>query len=101
MGKEIKCLRCGEEMVLIRQEYLQLGKTGWILGDLGNLTAGALWVNILECPGCRKLEFFRGEWGEPQEDGDGMAQTTCPGCGKRHDMDDPKCPVCGMKNPIF
>ena len=61
MKNEIKCLRCGGEMELIRKEYLQLGKTGWFIGDWGNLLAGALWVNIMACPRCGKLEFFRGD----------------------------------------
>ena len=102
MKNEIKCLRCGGEMELIRKEYLQLGKTGWFIGDWGNLLAGALWVNIMACPRCGKLEFFRGDGPESVgEEENGIAQTTCPGCGRRHDMDDPKCPACGMKNPIF
>ena len=101
MAKRLNCLRCGAEMSLIREEYLQLGKTGWFIGDLGNLAAGALWVKIMGCPDCGKIEFFRGDGTELPEDEDGIAQTTCPGCGRCHDMDDPKCPACGMKNPIF
>lgn len=101
MGKNMKCLRCDREMTLIREEYLQLGKMGWFIGELGNLAAGALWVKIMGCPNCGKLEFFRGDWAQRPDGEEGIAQTTCPGCGKRHDMDDPKCPVCGMKNPIF
>ena len=61
MGKLLNCLRCGTPMVLLKREYLQLGKTGWILGDLDNLLSGGLDVDILTCPGCGKLEFFRGD----------------------------------------
>ena len=93
----MKCLRCGAEMRLLRREYLQLGKTGWLTGDWGNLLAGALDVTIMVCPGCGKLEFFAE--GEPDTEESGIAQTTCPRCGRAHDLDDPRCPFCGEKNP--
>ncbi len=38
---------------------IQLGRTGWIIGDWDNLLSGSLTVSIYECPKCRKLEFFR------------------------------------------
>ena len=41
MEKDLKCLRCGRTMEFLMRENIQLGKTGWILGDLGNLMAGA------------------------------------------------------------
>ena len=63
MRQRVACLRCGGEMHLMKRERLQLGKTGWLLGDLDNLLAGALDVDILCCPQCGKLEFFRGDWG--------------------------------------
>ena len=44
MGHNIDCLRCGQKMNHIRTEKLQLGQTGWILGDLPNLFAGAMEV---------------------------------------------------------
>ena len=46
---------------------MQLGKTGWITGDWGNLLAGALDVAILQCPGCGRLEFFQGDRLEEQD----------------------------------
>lgn len=98
MRQRLACLRCGGEMHLMKRERLQLGKTGWLLGDLDNLLAGALDVDILCCPQCGKLEFFRGDWGEEPEDSDAMAKITCPRCGHRHEMDDPKCPYCGAVN---
>ena len=61
MGRNIDCLRCGQRMNHIRTEKLQLGQTGWILGDLPNLFAGAMEVDIYSCPKCRKLEFFLAE----------------------------------------
>lgn len=88
---------CGGELRFVKREYLQLGKTGWITGDWPNLLAGALDVEIWCCPDCGELKFYRGtDW---EEETDHMAQTTCPGCGAQHDLDDPKCPFCGAKNP--
>ena len=101
MVKKILCLRCHREMSLIRQEHLQLGKTSWIFGDLDNLFAGGLAVDILCCPECGKLEFFRCNWSGLREEDGHIAQTTCTRCGKKHDLDDPKCPFCGMNNPNF
>ncbi len=97
----MKCLRCGEPMEVIKREYLQLGKTGWIAGDWGNLLAGALYVTIAACPKCGKLEFFNAGALEPEEAGSGIAQVKCPRCGREHDMDDPKCPFCGAKNELY
>ena len=73
MEKDLKCLRCGWTMEFLMRENIQLGKTGWILGDLGNLMAGALDVTVLRCPAC----------------------------GVRYDFDCPKCPACGAANPKF
>ena len=87
----MKCLRCGEDMQYLSREKLQLGKTGWVLGDLPNLLSGALDVQILVCPKCRKLEFFLAE-NETLDDE--TPKKTCPDCGTVHDFDYPKCPKC-------
>ena len=98
--QELKCLRCDVPMQFIKRENVQLGKTGFFSGDWGNLLAGALDVAIFTCPECGKLELFLGEFYEAQEpEAGGIAQTTCPTCGTRHDLDDPKCPRCGTPNP--
>lgn len=88
--KTINCLRCDIPMRYIRTEKLQLGQTGWLLGDLPNLLAGALEVELYTCPNCGKLEFFLAE--DKQEE---IPQIKCPRCGKMHDFDYPKCPFCG------
>ena len=99
MEKRIKCLRCGRPMEQLRREHLQMGKTGWILGGLDNLLSGGLDVDILACPGCGKLEFFRGGWsGAKDLEEGGIAQVKCHGCGRSYEMDSPKCPFCGEKN---
>lgn len=97
--KELRCLRCGRPMELFRREHLQMGKTGWILGDLDNLLSGGLDVDILACPACGKLEFFQGGWSEVSDsETAGIARIECPSCGHSYEMDSPKCPFCGQKN---
>lgn len=87
--KNISRLRCNEEMRYIGREKLQLGQTGWILGDLSNLISGAMEVDIYACKTCGKLEFFMADTLE-----DELPQKECPKCGKKHDFDFPKCPFC-------
>lgn len=89
MEHKMPCLRCGHEMKHIKTEKLQLGQTGWIFGDLPNLLAGAMEVDIYTCPNCGKLEFYLAE--ETEEE---LPQKQCPNCGKKHDFDYPKCPFC-------
>ena len=96
--KKLNCLRCGCKMEFMLRENIQLGKTGWIIGDWGNLLAGALDVAVYTCPECGKLEFFRGELGGEPEQRDCIAQTDCPACGVEYDLDSPQCPRCGAKN---
>lgn len=85
------CHRCNTEMKFLAKERLQLGKTGWVLGDLPNLVAGALAVDIYVCPACRKLEFFAADNVSAE---DAVPQRTCPVCDTVHDFDYPKCPKC-------
>ncbi len=78
-------------MQFFAHKRIQLGKTGWVLGDLPNLLAGALEVDIFVCPKCRKLEFFASE---DEEQSNELPKKTCPVCGTVHDFDYPKCPKC-------
>jgi len=97
--KRLNCLRCGCEMEFMLRENIQLGKTGWLTGDWGNLLAGALDVAVFSCPECGKLELFRGDHYEDAcGQSEGIAQTRCPSCGVEYDLDSPKCPRCGAKN---
>lgn len=95
MNKAIKCLRCDAEMLHKKSGKIQLGQTGWMLGDLPNLLAGALEVDIFCCPVCGKIELFCPDNTESDKEVDTIAQIKCPQCGRVHDMDYPKCPVCG------
>jgi hypothetical protein len=86
-------------MHFFSREKLQLGQTGWILGDLPNLLAGALTLDIYSCEACGKVEFFAAE--ESNENGrnndyesGNIKSRTCPQCGHKHDIDYPKCPYC-------
>ena len=88
---KFSCPKCNEDMQYLSRERIQLGKTGWILGDLPNLLSGALEVEIYVCPKCRKLEFYLAE-NEVLDDE--TPKQTCPVCGTVHDFDYPKCPNC-------
>ena len=95
--RDLKCLRCGQSMDFAGCEKIQLGQTGWILGDLSNLLAGALEVNIFRCSGCGKLEFYAAEDMESYEryrDAT-LPAKQCPACDKTIDFDYPQCPYCG------
>ena len=97
--EKLNCLRCGAEMKFLAREKIQLGQTGWFLGDLGNLLAGVLETAIFTCPKCGKLEFFQGDLFDDEGVETGkMAEITCPKCGTCYELDSPKCPHCGAKN---
>ena len=81
-------------MKYIGTEDFQLGKTGFFLGDLPNLFAGAMRLSVYRCPCCGKVEFFSFEPMEAEGE-DQIAQARCPRCKQMHDMDCPKCPFCG------
>jgi len=87
--RNICCLRCNEKMSYAGTEKIQLGESGWILGNLPNLIAGAFETEIYICPECGKIEFYR-----LQQNNEGIASRKCPGCGNVHDYDYPKCPYC-------
>ncbi len=92
-----RCSGCGGAMRLFGREQIQLGRSSLLFGTLPHLLAGALDVEIWECPDCGKLDLYRGE--EVEEDEGRMAQVICPRCGAEHDLDDPKCPNCGARDP--
>lgn len=101
---ERRCSACRGLLKYAGREKLQLGKTGWLLGDLPNLLAGALQVHIYYCPSCGKIEFYatdgdRADGGifDENEAADRMPQVPCPYCGEKHDLDDSRCPYCGKR----
>ena len=80
--RDLVCLRCQTKMQYVKQEQIQLGKTGWILGDWPNILAGALTVDIYACLNCGKIEFFQAYEASEEK----LAQRQCPRCGKWHDF---------------
>lgn len=89
--KKINCLRCDSPMVYYSTEHIQLGKTGWLVGDLPNLFAGAITAQIYICPQCKKIELY---YTEDAAQNFSLPQKTCPKCGAVHDFDYPRCPTC-------
>ena len=100
MNTDKKCSNCGGAMEFMGEEQVQLGQVGFLLGHLSNLLSGSLEVELWGCPDCGKLDFYRQSGSGIGDEGQ-MAQTTCPTCGREHDLDDPKCPFCGAKNPMI
>lgn len=109
MANQLNCLRCGAGMRFIRREKFQLDQTGWVLGDLPNLFAGAMEIEIYVCPKCGKLEFFQpgsdkfagtadeaktGSGYLPPDAPDGLPRKKCPVCGAVLDFDYGRCPYC-------
>ena len=94
MKKDFQCLRCGQNMKYIGTEEFQLGKTGFFLGDLPNLLAGAMTLSVYRCSSCGKVELFSFEPMESEEEEYRIPQVQCPRCKRMHDMDYPKCPFC-------
>ena len=90
--RNLDCLRCDAKMNYISNERIQLGETGLLLGDLPNLLAGSLKVDIYVCPKCQKLEFYSAADEEKREEA--LPKRICPECGDEHDFDYPKCPRC-------
>jgi len=97
MTKNLKCLRCGCKMEFLGAKDFQLGKAGFLLGDLPHYVEGAMRLSVYRCSVCGKVEFFSFESLEPEETEDRIAQVSCPRCKQMHDMDYPKCPFCGHK----
>ena len=92
------CGNCETEMKFLKREDIQLGKTGLFLGDLPNLLAGALDVEIWCCPQCGKLDFYLAQLDLEIDDCGAISQIECEQCGAAYDLDYPKCPCCGAKN---
>ena len=95
--KKLSCLRCQTPMDCLGREKIQLGETGFLLGDLPNLFAGAMEVEIYTCPSCGKVELFRPILTKGERSGYShpeLPQRECPHCGEKHDFDYPKCPYC-------
>lgn len=58
MNLKDRCLCCGGQMESIGVEKIQLGQYGFLSGNLGNLLAGGLEVEIFVCQECKKIELY-------------------------------------------
>ena len=101
MAKIRKCGNCGKEMEFLGEEQIQLGQVGVVLVHLSNLLGGSLDVELWECYNCGKIDFYRQGSTELGDGEDRMPQVICCKCGTKHDLGDPKCPGCGLKNPNY
>ena len=101
MAKIRKCGNCGKEMEFLGEEQIQLGQVVVVLGHLSNLLSGSLDVELWECYNCGKIDFYRQGSTELGDGEDRMPQVICCKCGRKHDLDDPECPDCGLKNPNY
>ncbi len=99
---ELQCLRCRNEMFLLKREKIQLGEATPWTGQLHNFTAGALDVEIHVCPNCGKLEFFTPSGTlQAMRSAEGSAKKReivarkCMNCGRILPQEVSCCPVCG------
>ncbi len=91
------CLRCGGRMELIKRDSIQLGSTGFLFGNLGNLLSGSLDVDIYACAGCGKIELYTAVPERENVSDAGPTEITCPRCGTTHNYYDLDCPSCGHR----
>lgn len=56
LNKLMSC--CGQPMTPLGVSEFQLGRTGWIMGDLPNLLAGAMELALFRCERCGQIKFM-------------------------------------------
>ena len=56
---ELKCLRCGGDMEKIGRKKFQMGEENFFFDS--HMWEGAMELDVLRCPKCRKVEFFQPE----------------------------------------
>ena len=56
LGQAMNC--CGQPMTSLGVSEFQLGRQGWILGDLPNLVAGAMELGVFRCEQCGQIKFM-------------------------------------------
>ena len=92
------CTHCGEEMKLFKQDYLKFGGTGLLLGTREDLAIDELWVNVMGCSNCGKIEIVCPELLPPKvTKEEKWSKTRCPHCHERYDKELKACPNCGFK----
>ncbi len=67
----------------------------WIIGVIVSYVILYFVIKIAVRNGIVEARYTNGRGDISDEDeGDDISKTTCPRCGKRHDIDYPKCPFC-------
>ena len=56
LNKLMSC--CGQPMTPLGVSEYQLGRTGWIMGDLPNLLAGSMELALFRCERCGQIKFM-------------------------------------------
>lgn len=86
-----QCANCKVDLQNCGVQKLQMGQSGILFPNLGNIVAGALEVQVMLCPQCGKIEFF-----SPHARGNSSQSGTkrCPKCGDVHDASRAKCTRC-------
>jgi hypothetical protein len=56
--KKLKCLRCESKMEYVGEKKFHEGKRHGIWGDIGELMVKRTVLNMYQCSGCGKVEFF-------------------------------------------
>lgn len=84
MNNDMKCLRCGSEMEIVKDLVLRIGEPEMLMM---RRVPNGIQVDVHQCLGCGKLEFYHHK-------DELITKIKCPSCGKVHDKDYPKCPYC-------
>ena len=56
LNKLMSC--CGQPMTPLGVSEYQLGRTGWIMGDLPNLLAGSMELALFRCERCGQIKYI-------------------------------------------
>lgn len=84
MSDDLKCLRCGSEMEIVKNQILRIGEPEMLML---RRVPGGIEVDVHQCLNCGKLEFYHHK-------DELITKIKCPSCGEVHDKDYPKCPYC-------
>ena len=97
---EKRCPNCGQALRFLSNWRQFSGQDSILIGALSiQNPLSTVEAGVWACPDCGKLELYLMEQkrAELDEGDDSIAQVKCPYCGYTHDIDDPKCPLCGNR----
>lgn len=61
------CPHCGVPTIKMGRQQFQLGEYDFWMGNMAQLAAGSLELDVLCCPQCRKVEFFLPDGFDPHD----------------------------------